>query len=291
MIKGKLILGILLVGLISFWGVSPVYSNQRVSIDDARDEDTLHYDQPNNIGIGNSNLTHYRAAVRFTPWEIAVPGTLIAVIFYHYEPMAHSGSLYVHQESTQVEPFTAIGVGWHRIDLSPPYAYNDSMDLWIAIEIFFNPDEYPIGVDPGPAIDFRGDWISLDYGQSWAELQSYNLDYNWNIRAIVHREGGGIEEKILNQQQRVGLGIHPNPCRVTTKINLGTTQDTEDIKLRIYDAKGCLVKTFYNVTELPFDYVMWHGEDNYDRKLPCGVYFVLLQTPQYIVTKEVILLK
>lgn len=299
----KLVLAALTTGFLSLTMAQYPYAlsyDPSQYAEDKQNEDTLHYDGPNNIGLGGGTLTHYRAAVRFTPWEIAVPGTLIAVIFYHYEPMAHSGSLYVHQvhqESTQVEPFTAIGVGWHRIDLSPPYAYNDSMDLWIAIEIFFNPGEYPVGVDPGPAVDFKGDWISLDYGQSWAELQSYGLDYNWNIRAIVHPEEQGIEETALHSTpDALRLDVCPNPFR--DRIDIQITMDQRrrtinDFSLKIYDVSGRTINSF----SLPTSYFLlstsieWNGTDLTDREVPAGVYFLHFMESNFSVVKKVVRLE
>lgn len=284
MTKQKLLFVSLLIGLISFRSVSPVYSQKVVYANDTRNEDTLHYDGPNYTAVMVG--THYRGAARFTP-ETA--GTLMAIIFYHWEIDIQPGTVYVYEEGSpthpgpkvRVVPFLVTGQGWHRINLNTPYPYSADVDFWTAIEVFYI-GRYPIGLDSGPAVDGRGDWVSLDYGQTWDELQNYGLDYNWNIRAIVHLEGGGIEEEILPQQNETRLEVYPNPSSRILNIRLWAL--VENPKLTIFDVAGKKILSYSmreKCREIKID----------TKDLPSGIYFMQLQTPYYKETKKVILLK
>jgi len=274
---------------------------------DKRTEDTLHYDGSNFTGMG---LFPYPiAAVRFTP-ESA--GTLIAVIFYYYEDITHNVSANVYEEGTPthpgslviVESYSVTGQGWHRIDLSSSYPYSAGVDFWTAIEMvdYIGP-EYPFGVDAGPAEDGRGDWISSDAGATWNELQWWGLDYNWNIRAIVHLEGGGVEEA-SNYQFSISsyqLSISPNPFtkEVEIRMQIPEIKKIENrnspisqfpISLCIYDVSGRSVRSFSLTTDHSalVTAVSWDGRDNKGREVKNGIYFCRLTAGGYQVAQKII---
>jgi len=272
---------------------------------DKRTEDTLHYDGSNFTGMG---LFPYPiAAVRFTP-ESA--GTLIAVIFYYYEDITHNVSANVYEEGTPthpgslviVESYSVTGQGWHRIDLSSSYPYSAGVDFWTAIEMvdYIGP-EYPFGVDAGPAEDGRGDWISSDAGATWNELQWWGLDYNWNIRAIVHLEGGGVEE---GKDQRpktedIRLLCHPNPFTEKTVIEFWSSgvwgfnsqlPNSSTPQLTLYDVSGRSVRSFSLTTDHSalVTAVSWDGRDNKGREVKNGIYFCRLTAGGYQVAQKII---
>ncbi len=160
--------------------------------------DTLHFDDPNTAGsnaIGLVSGGTYQAAIKLTPDELGPYAgyAVTAVLFYHYEAGTHSGRAILYgtgfppSDTLTTEPYTVTGQGWYLIPLSAPVPIDPAQDLWVAVEITHVAGEYPIGVDAGPAVDGKGDWVYAE-GLPWDELQNLdpnNLDLNWDIRAIV----------------------------------------------------------------------------------------------------------
>ncbi|MCK4653316.1 MAG: T9SS type A sorting domain-containing protein, partial [Candidatus Cloacimonetes bacterium] len=159
-------------------------------------EDTLHYDVENYAGLGNNGVT-FEAAIRLTPVELALYDgwQLISVLFYHNEFGSHSGQLKVYDQGTSSEPgvlitsvpYSITGRTWLRTDLPEPVTIDATQDLWTSVEIIHNTGEYPIGLDPGPAVQQKGDFVCS--GGIWTELYLVGLNYNLNIRAIVAPPG------------------------------------------------------------------------------------------------------
>jgi hypothetical protein len=130
----------------------------------------------------------------------------------------------------------------------------------------------------------------------------------WNYDVYLIKTGPDlcIEENptIKPRLPYAGLKVFPNPFRQVTEIriqmqevrsNPSTSLGTgmQDISLKIYDAAGCLVKSFNltsNILSLA-SAIVWDGSNNMGHQLPAGVYFVRLTTPRQTYTEEVILLK
>ncbi|HUS98800.1 MAG TPA: hypothetical protein VMY59_00580, partial [Candidatus Thermoplasmatota archaeon] len=139
-------------------------------------------------------------AIRLTPTELSgySGGSLVAGRFYHCETNSRTLTLKVYGQGTATNPgsliaqqsATASGQGWVRIDLASPITLNINQDYWISFEIFNVAGEYPAGIDEGPAVDGKGDWLyHPDYGWYELQYQSTPIDANYNIEAIV--SGGG----------------------------------------------------------------------------------------------------
>jgi len=164
--------------------------------------DTLHYDGDNYDAIGLTSGGTYQAAVRFTPDELAGYNNWVLneVIFFHYESGTHSGRVIIYGPGTASSPgsiiteesYSVTGQAWVSVTLTNPVSIDASQDIWIAVEVTHQAGEYPIGVDAGPAVAGKGDFVSTD-GTSWSELSDYGLNYNWNIRAIVELPGDSLD--------------------------------------------------------------------------------------------------
>jgi hypothetical protein len=100
------------------------------------------------------------------------------------------------------------------------------------------------------------------------------------------------------------LTVIPNPFHHTTEIRFMihdsrcTEQELRNSNfamrkytLKIYDATGCLVKSFDlgSSIENQESAVSWNGTDSSNRKLPGGVYFVKLEAGDHSATEKVIL--
>jgi len=160
--------------------------------------DTLYYyNSVDNNAIGLSNGGTFEAAIRLTPSELGPYNNwkLIKVRFYHHEG-SHSGQVKIYDQGTTSapgnlitsQPYSAPTPGWVEIELTNPVIIDNTKDLWVSIEITHAAGEYPISIDMGPAVPEKGDFV---YAASlgWGELRNYDLNYNWNIEAIVQLPG------------------------------------------------------------------------------------------------------
>ncbi len=176
--------------------IVPVQNLPKV-LDQQRQEDSLYY--CNNLvpanAVGFSGALDWEGAMRLTPTELgAYAGwNIIAISWYHWGTTGYSQNVKVYDEGTPTspgpvlttEPYTTSTQEWVRVDLSNPVTISGSGDLWCSIEISQTAADFVIGVDDGPAVDGKGDWIY--YSGSWDELQNLGLDYNWHILAIVEQ--------------------------------------------------------------------------------------------------------
>jgi len=208
-----------------------VYSNR---LDGRSSEDTIHFDGPyNNDGIGLTAGGTYEAGTRITPTELAgYNGWLTtAIIFYHHDTTTHSCAAKVYSAGTDTTPgalitqrsYSASDSGWHRIDLTDPVALDAGQDIWASVEVKHAAGEYPIGIDAGPAIDGKGDWIY--FGGTWSELQDIPLDYNWNVRVIVSA-GDTVKTMLVCNTGNVSLDVDSIIASETWITNVSPTSFT-----------------------------------------------------------------
>ncbi|KPJ71441.1 hypothetical protein AMJ52_08540, partial [candidate division TA06 bacterium DG_78] len=133
----------------------------------------------------------FEGAIRLTPTELGpyVGWNIIAIVFRHYQSVLDN-VVKVYDNGTASspgplitsEPYTSDVPGWKWIALSSPVTVPGTGDLWCSVEATHLAGEYPLAVDAGPAVDGKGDWIGPGM---WGELQNQDLDYNWQILAIV----------------------------------------------------------------------------------------------------------
>jgi hypothetical protein len=84
--------------------------------------------------------------------------------------------------------------------------------------------------------------------------------------------------------------VYPSPFSKKTEIRF-TNYDLRSTSIKIYDATGRVVKSFA-LRPSPYALsVVWHGQDDHDRSVPAGVYFVRLEAGDYEQTEKVVLLR
>ena len=160
-------------------------------------EDTIHYDGNPIFGVGLTSGGTFEGAIRLTPTEIGPYDgwDLISLLFYYYIG-DYNGTVKIYGQGTPSsagdlitsEPYSVLGTQiWWRVDLSSPVSIDASQDIWVSLTVPHAAGEYPLGMDAGPAVDGKGDWIYC-YGE-WTEMQDHGRDGNWNIRAIVAPPG------------------------------------------------------------------------------------------------------
>jgi hypothetical protein len=166
------------------------------------DDAWLHYDDGtcvNSIGLTSGGT--FEGAIRLTPTELGPYNGwyLTEIKFFHgapgYDQPSHSGMIKIYGAQSATHPGTLItsepyttpeGADWFEVPLSSPVTIDATHDYWFSVQITHAAGEYPLGVDAGPAVDGKGDWVST--GGSWIELQTIPLDYNWCIYGKVSTE-------------------------------------------------------------------------------------------------------
>lgn len=106
----------------------------------------------------------------------------------------------------------------------------------------------------------------------------------------------GVEEYKTIAPLNLHLQVTPNPFHFRTEIRysiLDAGYLIQNPTLSIYDASGRSVKAFYLESNIQNQesLVVWHGDDNADRKLPSGIYFVQLSAGNTTETKKVLLVR
>ena len=85
--------------------------------------------------------------------------------------------------------------------------------------------------------------------------------------------------------------IYPNPFNPETNISFDIAEKTQT-NIRIYNAKGQLVKTLVNEVLTPGKHsIVWKGRNNSNQSCASGVYFVTLKTNKTSAIQKVLLLK
>jgi hypothetical protein len=88
-----------------------------------------------------------------------------------------------------------------------------------------------------------------------------------------------------------GLTVLPNPFNPTTTVAFHLDR-SERISLRVYDARGALVRTLRNDVLAAGEHrVEWNGRDNTGRSVATGVYFLHFVAGKERVTRKVVMLK
>ena len=165
------------------------------------DEDMIYYYDPDTVdfdalGLSGGGPYTWETAIRLTPDELSEYDSwnIIGVQFYHHEPYARDGKVYIYDAGTSSQPgslletksFSIGASGWHRVDLTNPVSINGETDIWVSVEWHSGENDWPASVDAGPAVQEKGDWLYIN--QIWQEVWSQGFDYNFCISAIVDEE-------------------------------------------------------------------------------------------------------
>ena len=95
----------------------------------------------------------------------------------------------------------------------------------------------------------------------------------------------------------MSLEVFPNPGtdRILIQCNPGTISNRPprtELRLQIYDKTGRLVRRLVekSIENNGRHNMIWHADDDDGRALPAGVYYIILQVGDSVVTEEVTLL-
>lgn len=144
----------------------------------------------NNNAIGLSNGGSFAIAARWEPSMISqYDGAQIHQVSFFPNSSNSTYTLKIWKGSNAVTLVysqmisTFISEEWNTITLNNTVIVDGNSELWIGIEISHPENEFPAGVDEGPAIAGFGDLINLQ--GVWETISSYGLDQNFNLKAIL----------------------------------------------------------------------------------------------------------
>ncbi|MCB2219824.1 MAG: T9SS type A sorting domain-containing protein [Bacteroidetes bacterium] len=168
----------------------------------------------NNDAIGLTNGGTFSVASHWTPAELAPYNgmSLDKITFFAGDYPGPSFTIKVWTGESGIEVLSQplasfVQNDWNEIELETPYIIDASEDLWFGYETTHEVDEYPAGVDAGPAIITYGDMILN--GGSWESmyvLTAGAIDANWNLIATLNASGENKEMVTI-----ISKGKHATP--------------------------------------------------------------------------------
>jgi hypothetical protein len=203
------------------------------------DEEMIYYYDPNTVdfnalGLQGGGPYVWETAIRLTSDELAdyAGWNIIGAQFYHHEPYARDGKVYIYDEGTPAQPgslletglFSIAATGWHRVDFTNPVTINGDTDLWVSIEWHSNDNDWPASVDAGPAVKEKGDWLYMN--NIWQEIWPQGFNYNFCIAAIV-------DEEIQNPPKLEIGNITGSSFKVNAEIKNTGDGDATDVQWEI----------------------------------------------------------
>ncbi|MEO0189875.1 MAG: S8 family peptidase [candidate division WOR-3 bacterium] len=118
-----------------------------------------------------------------------------------------------------------------------------------------------------------------------------NNEYGWgrlNIYSALHALGSEeISHKILSSI----LSISPNPFSKECNILIQHANNKEIYSLKIYDAKGAIVKLFKTKNNILPMRIVWDGTNDNRETVPSGIYFVELQQQNERFIRKIVYVK
>ena len=145
-----------------------------------------------------------------------------------------------------------------------------------------------------PAIAVADSNFLTVWGQGYGSACNSWGNVDVSVTGLTEDAGYTIHDTGLN------LSVHPNPFHRLTEIRYSILDTRFSIEegewkpgVKIYDAAGRSVKSFNHESCIVdrVSSIWWDGTDEFDRKLPSGVYFVTLEAGDYCVTEKVLLIR
>lgn len=153
--------------------------------------DSVHYDGPNNDGIGTGAAASF-GIYMYMPTDTMANyvGKQIQKVKVYINGVGDVSStqIEIHEDQTSgaiyTQSFTPVE-GWNTVLLTTPFSIDGTQDIYLGCFIDAT-GGYPAGCDAGPtAAGGNGDWML--FNGAWDHLPNLGtgLNYNWNIRAMI----------------------------------------------------------------------------------------------------------
>lgn len=154
--------------------------------------------------VGFSSDGTLVAAAKFSPVDLMpyAGKQLSSIAFYTWSDLPYfTAKIFTgpNAENLIFEQAVAnpAAMGWNEVQLNVPITITADDYLWIGYEMIQTGFDFPAGIDSGPAIEGKGDLVSLN-GSEWSTLSQYGLPYNWNIRGTLEsNSSNGITQPVV----------------------------------------------------------------------------------------------
>jgi len=187
------------------------------------------------------------------------------------------------------ETIFPLGTGWAIKTYSPPIVINNSNPFWLVLHWLPSSPSAPyVGMDSNIPRDSLSYWY-------WTESSNYGwhpwYPYDFMMRVYTDYYPGVSENKNLEEGKFVLHKPAPNPFVRAIEIKFSIPKQS-DIKFKIYDAAGRLVRTLID-GEINKGYhtVVWDGKDEDFRVVSSGIYFVKIDYQNEVYTEKVLFIK
>ncbi|MBL7906500.1 MAG: carboxypeptidase regulatory-like domain-containing protein [Bacteroidales bacterium] len=164
----------------------------------------------NNDAIGLTGGGTFSIAVRFTPAQLAqYAGTSLTKLrFFPYAAGTFVLKVWTGANASQLvvtQPVASPVIGeWNEVALTSPVPVTGTTEVWFGYTVTHAANDFPAGVDAGPAVAGYGDMISLD-GSVWESMATaYSLNYNWNMNGFVETIDGVTALEPINDNTVYG---------------------------------------------------------------------------------------
>jgi hypothetical protein len=122
----------------------------------------------------------------------------------------------------------------------------------------------------------------------WAD----NRDGNYEIYYKRNPTGNEVEE-VINQKilSKNCFELLPNSFFAFTNVKYSIAKRS-NVTIRVYNIAGQCVRTLVNTKQNAGIYeIRWNGEDDSNRKLPQGVYFLRMVAGDYLATSKIVMVR
>ncbi len=239
----------------------------------------------------------YRTLLRIM--DVGNPSPQEGYVYYHY----NSDSTAVYRDyEFPVMPY----YGLPMIDTR-----HGILGLW----------HYPIG-------DYRGDFAITDTGsivlfdslRHWAQVKggifyadsTWDTDYSWSFVESIGPVRAGLDTLLYAKINGINFGrpisavetrdnaempmefslhVYPNPVYDKTTIEI-TVASSQQLEVCVMNLLGQKVYSLHSGNVSPGrQQLFWNGQDDHLKKLPVGIYFVVLQSQEIIRISKVLYIK
>lgn len=131
----------------------------------------------------------------------------------------------------------------------------------------------------------RNDGVMRVYAAAASEVAEYSY-----VTAVSEYQNQGADSQLLQ--------VKPNPFRNKVVFHYEANDESQyaaDIDLKIYDATGRMVRDFTQNLVSSIQHhessIVWDGTDNYDQRLPAGVYFLKFVAGSVLETQKLLIVR
>jgi PKD repeat protein len=154
-----------------------------------------------------------------------------------------------------------------------------------------NPDSGFILITSSHLTDFNDDDLKLKLVPNTKQRYSIEIAF----------QGSDMDANIVQKRSLIELlpiptsfslsQNYPNPFNASTTIEYGLPKNSV-LSISIYDIRGRFVKDIYSgEKQAGYHFIQWNGSDDSGRNVASGLYFIVLNTPEYRVARKALILK